>query len=205
VNSSLEYFGTISSLGPSALALTSVLAADIAFTGVHIWQEWRGEKFPLYRAFGAIVGLWFPRWAGFLLFTVILAVVQWAIGIVAYASYLPFPGMLPTAVGVCALGAVLGARLGDSIISHWVVSLVSYRPNPGLSSTALYTLEAVLIFICFRGGLALDPIAAWKGFALGFLLFLSVIPILAVLRAVIEPWQRERWVRGEQVPDWVYA
>src|SRR5262249_16858129 len=40
--------------------------------GVHAYEEWRGEEAPLWRVFGAIVGLWVPNWLGFLSFTLLL-------------------------------------------------------------------------------------------------------------------------------------
>jgi len=61
MTSSLDHFDRISSFGPSAALLGLVLAANIAFTAVHVWQEWRGERWPLWRVFGAIVGLRLPN------------------------------------------------------------------------------------------------------------------------------------------------
>src|SRR5215831_7970040 len=112
MNSPSEYFGRISHFGASKFALVLMLIADIAFTALHVWQEWKGERFPLYRAFGAIVGLWFPRFVGFIFFTGVLAVALWTAGVIAYAGWQPILGMVSTAVGVSALGLILGARLG---------------------------------------------------------------------------------------------
>jgi len=173
-----------------------VLAADIAFTGIHVWQEWKGEKFPLYRAFGAIVGYWFPRRNGFALFTVGLAIFLWLIGFTAYTGWL---GMW---LGIGALGFMLGARVGDSIISHWRLHLVGYRPNPGLSSTVLYVFEALLIVVCFRRGLSFNLVAAAAGVIFGFLSFLVVLPFMAFLRNHKASSQRARWIPGKQIPDW---
>ncbi len=202
MNSSVEQFGRISSFGPSAPMLVLILASDVLFTGIHVWQEWRGETFPLFRAFGAIVGLRLPWGLGVLFFTLILAVVQWGLGLIAYAGWLPFLGVLSLPVCIKALGGVLGARVSDTIISHWTVFLAGYRPNPGLSSTGLYVLEAIVILVAFRRGLALDVRGAWIGFGFGFLAFLIVIPFLALLRAIIKPWRRGLWVRGERIPEW---
>ena len=160
MNSSLDYFSLISIFGRSARMLGLILAANIAFTGIHIWQEAKARP-PLYRVFGAIAGLWLPGWLGFVIFTVVLPVFLWAAGILAYAGWLPFLGIHSASVGVFALGVVLGARLGDSIISHWTIFLLGYRPNPGLSSTVLYALEAILIFAVFQRGFALERTAAW--------------------------------------------
>jgi hypothetical protein len=44
---------------------------------------WRGEEVPLWRVFGAVVGLWFPQWVGFFLFTLVLTLLLWLVGIAA--------------------------------------------------------------------------------------------------------------------------
>src|SRR5690349_1988893 len=106
MTSSLKYFGQISVFGRSTLALAVMLLLTIGFTAIHIWQEWRGERWPLYRVFGAIVGFWFPRPIGFAVFTVALALLQWTVGIVAYSGYVPFL-MEPMPVAIAALGFVL--------------------------------------------------------------------------------------------------
>jgi hypothetical protein len=46
------------------------------------------------------------------------------------------------------------------------------------------------------------PGAAWKGLAVGCLVFCLVLPALRSLRAVVQSWRRERWVRGESLPAW---
>jgi hypothetical protein len=200
--SPLEYFGSISIFGPSVAMLALVLAADIAFTGIHVWQEWKGEPWPLWRVFGAVVGLRIPDALGFVAFTVTLALGQWALGLMAYAGWLPLVGMVCAPLAIGSLGAVLGARIADCCVSHWALWLLGYRPNPGLSSTVLYAVEAVVIVAAFRRGLALDPLAAGIGFACGAGFFLGVIPGLALLRAFFKPCQREPWIRGEPIPAW---
>ena len=205
MDSSLQYFCQISIFGPSFVALCLVLAADILFTGVHIWQEWKEEEYPLYRAFGAIVGFWFPRRIGFALFTVGLAIIQWLVGIFAYTGWpvwLLVCDIQPIRASIGALGFVLGARVGDSIISHWRLHLVGYRPNPGLSSTVLYVFEALLIVVCFRRGLSFNLVAAAAGVIFGFLSFLVVLPFMAFLRNHKASSQRARWIPGKQIPDW---
>jgi hypothetical protein len=199
---SLDHFDRISIFGPSAAMLGLVLAADIAFTGVHVWQEWRGERWPLWRVFGAVVGLRLPNAVGFLLFTVALALGQWALGLMAYAGWLPLVGMVPTSLAIWSLGAVLGARIADNCVSHWGLWLLHYRPNPGLSSTALYSIEAVVIVVAFRKGFGIDPGAAWCGLAIGAGAFIGVIPGLAVWRKFARSWQREPWTRGKPIPAW---
>src|SRR5262249_41462237 len=197
MTSPLDYFAGISIFGPSAVMLAVVLAAAIAFTGIHVWQEWKGEQWPLWRVFGAVVGLRIPDGLGFFGFTVALALGQWVLGLMAYAGWLPLVGMVGEPLAIGALGAVLGARVAACRGSHWTLWLLRYRPNPGLSSTVLYVIEAVVIVVAFRRGLASDPAAARIGFAAGALFFLGVIPGLALARLFITPWQRKPWVRGE--------
>ena len=201
MNPSLEYFDRISSLGPPALALGVIVTINIAFTSIHIWQEWR-TRWPLYRVFGAIVGLAVPRSIGVLVFVILLAVTLWGAGLAAYTG-LPRTACICFSIG--ALGFVLGARLADSILSHWILALIGYRPNPGLSSTALYILEAILIFVAFRPGLALDRGAAAIGFAAGWLFFILPLPTMALLSRIFPRARRKPWVRGEPIPDWADA
>jgi hypothetical protein len=202
MTSPLDYFDSISIFGPSAAMLGLVLAADLVFTAVHVWQEWKGERWPLWRVFGAIVGLRLPNALGFAIFTVALALGQWALGLMAYAGWLPLVGMVATPLAIWSLGAVLGARIADSCVSHWGLWLLRYRPNPGLSSTALYAIEAGVIIVAFRKGFGIDPGAAWCGFAIGAAGFIGVIPVLAVWRKFARSWQREPWRRGEPMPAW---
>src|SRR6202011_2009372 len=75
----LEYFNSVSIFDHSAVALFLILGANWAFTLIHVLQEWKGEKVPLWRVFGAIVGL------------------------------LPFVGGLAPYAGVGTLGALIGA------------------------------------------------------------------------------------------------
>jgi len=202
MTSSLDYFDRISIFGPSAAVLGLVLAANVAFTAIHVWQEWKGERWPLWRVFGAIVGLRVPDAAGFLIFTVGLAIGLWALGLMAYAAWLPLIGMVPTWLAIGSLGAVLGARIADSCVSHWGLWLLRYRPNPGLSSTALYAIEALVILVAFRKGLGVNTGAAWCGFAIGAASFVAVIPLLAVVRRFVPSWRREPWIRGKPMPAW---
>jgi hypothetical protein len=189
------------SIFSSALALVLIVGFNWAFTLIHILQEWKGEAVPLWRVFGAVVGVWIPNGLGFALFTVSLTIVQWAVGLAGIAGWLPIVGPVALPVAVGALGALVGARLGDSIVSHWGLYALGYRPNPGLSSTALYAIEAVFILSTFWQGLALAPHAAWTGFAAGILFFCLVLPALHCLR-IIPAWRRERWRRGEPLPSW---
>jgi hypothetical protein len=200
MTSMLDHLNQVSLFG-SAAALLLILGCNFAFTLIHILQEWKGEAVPVWRVFGAVVGVRIPNWLGFASFTVLLTIILWGVGLAAVAGWLPIVGTLalPTTVG--ALGVLLGARVGDSVVSHWVLYGLGYRPNPGLSSTALYALEAVFILSTFWKRLALAPAAAWVGFAVGALFFCLVLPALRSLR-VIRAWRREPWKRGEPLPAW---
>jgi len=177
----LDRLDQVSVFGPSSLALFLILGLDWVFSGVHAYEEWRGEEAPLWRVFGAVVGLWLPNWLGFLLFTLALT-------------------LLPIAVG--ALGAVIGARISDTLVSHWGLYVLGYRPNPGLKSTPLYVLEAAFILLTFWKGLLLSPHAAIWGFACGAGLFILVLPLLRAWRAIAPSWRRAPWVRWQPLPAW---
>jgi hypothetical protein len=200
MTSMLDHLNQVSLFG-SAAALFLILGCNLAFTLIHILQEWKGESVPLWRVFGAVVGVWVPNWLGFVSFTLLLTVTLWGVGLAAIAGWLPIVGALalPTTVG--ALGVLLGARIGDSVVSHWALYALGYRPNPGLSSTALYALEVVFLLSTFWKGLALAPRAAWVGVAVGALFFCLVLPTLRCLR-IIPAWRREPWRRGEPLPAW---
>jgi hypothetical protein len=198
----LDHLDKVSVFGPSAVALFLILGLDWVFTGVHTYQEWRGEEAPLWRVFGAIVGLRLPNWLGFLSFTVTLTLVLWGVGLAGIAGWLPFVGHLSLPAAVGALGVLIGARISDTLVSHWGLYLLGYRPNPGLKSTPLYVLEAVFILLTFWHGLALYPHAALCGFALGAVAFILVLPILWVVRVIALPWRRERWIPWQPLPAW---
>lgn len=195
------YLGQVS-IFDSLLALVLLVALNWAFTLIHILQEWKGESVPLWRVFGAVVGVCIPNWLGFLLFTLSLCVLQWLVGLAGIAGWLPLFGTLPLHVGVGALGAVVGARIADSVVSHWALYRLGYRPNPGLSSTVLYCVEAIFILIAFGAGLARESAAAWIGFACGALFFIAVLPLLRLSGTIFPSWRREPWVRGTPIPDW---
>src|SRR5262249_30162975 len=88
-----------------AALLVLILPADFAITLLHSYQEWKGVGAPLWRNFGAIVGVDIPDWLGFPVFTVLLTLILLSIGFVGLVG--PF-GAGATAF---ALGALIGARL----------------------------------------------------------------------------------------------
>jgi hypothetical protein len=198
----LDHLDQVSVFGHSAVALFLILGLDWVFTGIHTYQEWRGEAAPLWRVFGAVVGLRLPNWLGFLLFTVTLTLALWGVGLAGIAGWLPLAGHLAPYKAVGALGVLIGARIADTLISHWGLYAVGYRPNPGLKSTPLYVLEAVFILLTFWHGLALYPHAALCGFAIGSGFFILVLPALWVVQVIVLPWRRERWIPRQPLPAW---
>jgi hypothetical protein len=198
----LDHLDQVSVFGHSAVALFLILGLDWVFTGIHTYQEWRGEAAPLWRVFGAVVGLRLPNWLGFLLFTVTLTLALWGVGLAGIAGWLPLAGHLASYKAVGALGVLIGARIADTLISHWGLYAVGYRPNPGLKSTPLYVLEAVFILLTFWHGLALYPHAALCGFVIGAGFFILVLPALWALRIIAPSWRREPWTRWQPLPAW---
>jgi hypothetical protein len=199
----LDYLDHVSIFGRSSAALFIILAVNWALTALHSYQEWKGENVPLWRVFGAIVGLWLPNWLGFLSFTLGLTLALWGVGLAGIGGWLIAPLREPCAVG--ALGILIGARLSDTLVSHWGLYALGYRPNPGLKSTPLYVIEAIFILLAFWKGLALAPNAAWCGFALGAGAFVLVLPAFAALRMIAPSWRRERWRRWQPLPAWARA
>jgi hypothetical protein len=189
----LDYFNRVSIFDHSTVALLLILGANWAFTLIHVLQEWKSEKAPLWRVFGAVVGVRVPNWLGFLFFTVVLTAFLWVLGLAAIAGW-------PVG-GAGALGALIGARVIDSVLSHWGLYALGYRPNPGLSSTILYSIEAIFILVTFWTGLSSAPGAALIGFGVGALPFIGALPLLRLLR-VVPSWRREPWVRWTPLPEW---
>src|SRR5437899_6248324 len=100
----------VSAFEVSTLALALIVGTDLALSLLHSLQEWKGSEVPLWRVFGAIVGVWIPHPVGFALFTGGLTVLLWTVGLMGISGWLPTlgPVALPWAVG--ALGFLVGAR-----------------------------------------------------------------------------------------------
>jgi hypothetical protein len=195
------YTESVSSLGRSAAMPLLLLALSWAFSAVHVLEEWKGSDFPLWRAFGAIEGVYVPNSLGFLFFTVLLLLILWIVGVGAIVG-LGVGGPLTAQQGVFFLGALIGALVSDCIFSHWIPYLSGYRPNPGVRSTALYVLEAALLLVFFWKGLSAYPPQAVVGTLLGALFFLAVWGFLVALRLCFPFWRRSSWVSGQSIPSW---
>jgi hypothetical protein len=201
----LDHLDQFSIFGRSSLAFFLILGLDWAFSAVHAYDEWRGAEAPLWRVFGAIVGLRLPNWVGFLSFTLLLTLALWGAGLAGICGCLPIVGQISQPAAVGALGMIIGARISDTLVSHWGLYALGYRPNPGLKSTPLYVLEAVFIVLTFWKGLSLAPGAAWTGVALGAGFFILVLPALRALRTILPFWARAPWIRWQPLPEWTKA
>jgi hypothetical protein len=197
----LDHLDQVSTLGPSFFLLFVVLGINWTITAIHTYEEWKGEVVPLWRVFGAIVGVYLPDWLGFALFTVGLTLLLWTLGLAGIVGWVPVVGPISVEASVWALGALIGARLSDTLVSHWSLFLQGYRPNPGLKSTPLYVAEAVFLVLAFWRGLSLAPYPAWIGFGCGVLFFILVLPLIRTFR-LIPPWRRAPWVRNQPLPEW---
>jgi hypothetical protein len=202
INRWLSHFSEVSIFGPSALALFLVLGLDLALTLVHTVQEWRGSAVPLWRNFGAIVGVCVPDWLGFPLFFLFLTAALWLVGLVGITGSLPTGPVRPQCAAA-ALGALVGARFTDTLTSHVVLYALRYRPNPGLASTPFYVAEAAFIIAAFSKGLAADGSLIGLGVGAGF--FCVILPLIWGLRFVVPSWRRNPWHRGQPLPQWAFA
>jgi hypothetical protein len=193
----LDHFNQVSGFGRSAPLLFLILAASFAFTVLHSWQEWKGPGGPLWRNFGAIVGVKIPDWLGFLVFTAGLTLTLWTLALIGIAG-------LPLRIAPAfALGALIGARVSDTLVSHVLLNALGYRPNPGLSSTPLYIIEALFLIVAFRAGLTADWPSACCGIIAGAGVFVAVLPLLWLARFPFPGWRRECWLRHQAMPAWV--
>lgn len=183
------------------MALLVVLGLNWTVTAIHTFEEWKGGIVPLWRVFGAIVGVSLPDWLGLPVFTVGLTLLLWGLGLAGIAGWVPFVGPISIHTSAWALGAIIGARLSDTLVSHWSLYGLGYRPNPGLKSTPLCVADAMFLLFSFRKGLSLFPGAAWIGVACGVGFFVLVLPLISTLR-MIPPWRRLPWVRNEPLPVW---
>jgi hypothetical protein len=205
VEAALTHLDQVSGFGRSAAVLILILTANLAITALHSYQEWKGAGAPLWRNFGAIVGLHVPDWLGFLLFTAGLTLALWAVGFAGIAGWLPLLGSVSPGLTVGALGGLIGARLSDTLVSHVLLHGVGYRPNPGLGSTPLYVLEAIFIAFAFRPGLSAHVLSAGIGLIAGAAVFVVVLPLLRLVRAAVPAWRRAPWERWQPMPEWAWT
>src|SRR5262249_51037253 len=113
MTSIVHHLNQVSIFG-SALALFVILGFSWGFTLIHVLQEWKGEVVPLWRVFGAVVGVWIPNWLGFALFTLGLTVILWGVSLAGISRLLPFRRTLAVPATVRALGGLIGPRVPRS-------------------------------------------------------------------------------------------
>lgn len=76
------------------------------------------------------------------------------------------------------MGALIGGRLSDSIFSH-LRFFKKYAPNPGLRSIPYYYyFEVIWLTVLFLSPLRDNLLWNCGGFAVGFLGFLVILPLL---------------------------
>jgi hypothetical protein len=194
----LQHFDKVSVFGESVPALLLILGVDLAFSGIHGFQEWKGRGAPIWRYLGAIAGTQIPDWLGFLLFTLTLTILLWGLALVGIAGVL----IDDLCVSAFALGALIGARVSDSFVSHVIPTCSGFQPNPGLSSVPLYLAEAPFVTVAFQPGLGACPSGAASGIAVGALFFIAVLPLLRLLRLIMGVWRQKPWSPGQPIPNW---
>jgi hypothetical protein len=195
------YADSVSLLGRSEAMPVLILVLSWAFSTVHVFEEWKGSSFPLWRTFGAIEGVHVPNWLGFLFFTVGLLLILFIVGLGAIVGF-GIRGSLTAQQGMFWMGALIGGIVSGCIFSHWIPYLAGYRPNPGIRSTVLYALEAALLLVLFWKGLSDYSPQAIIGVLLGALFFLAVWGFLVALRLCVPSWRRAPWVSGDPIPSW---
>lgn len=191
------------------LALAVILlGVDLVLTLVHTLQELKGANGPLWRYFGAIVGVQIPDGFGFPVFFVLLTIVLWAVGFAGITGYVPFfEKERRDKWAITAVGVLIGSRISDGIFSHILLWHLGYRPNPGLASIPYYFVEALILIILFFPGFRHHRQQAAVGFAIGFFFFLMVLPTLQLLRQILlllgfESFCPDPWLSGEPSPEW---
>jgi len=200
VDRMLDHLSEVSIFDHSVPALILILCMSMAITFIHTYEEWKGRGGPLWRNFGAIVGAWVPDWLGFPFFFLILTTALWLAALVAITGSLLICAV-EAKYAALALGVLIGARVGDTLISHIRPYVKGYRPNAGLRSTTLYILEAGFLTATFFTGLSSGGIFTCFGLVIGAFFFALVRPLLRCLR-IVKSWRRDEWRPGAAPPAW---
>ncbi len=123
--------------------------ASAVFTLLHTAEEvWTGDGAPFWGYYRRHFGHGIGDIAGALLFSG-LALTLIGLAISGYLCGSPF-----------FLGGLIGARIGDSVLSHIGLRVQFVGPNPGLATAPLYLVEAAVVPCVL-------PVSA-VGVALGF-------------------------------------
>lgn len=125
-----------------AVSLPLILTGlSVLFTIVHTADEIAGEQQTIVEYLADVYPL-FPR----------LGYVAGLVSLLAFGGVQVWLAVAGYAGGDrAALWALLAIRLGDCLVSHWLPWLAGRRPNPGLSTTPLYALDAALAATTLAG------------------------------------------------------
>jgi hypothetical protein len=145
-----------------------MLEINALLTLIHSLEEAYGK---IWRYLGNIVGVRINDIVGISIFTIGLTVLLWVVGIHALVYY-----------DMLYLGILIGARLSDSWYSHIELWVQGYRPNPGIYSIPLYIAEVVVLLLMYSSLIAHYPIRFMIGMAVGWTMFLLVIPTISAFK-----------------------
>lgn len=189
-----QHFAHLSIFPIAAFPLAfAILAANLTLSLVHSSQELRGH---MWRYVGAIVGVRIPDKYGVVFFFVGLTAVLWFVGILGLLG-IPFAS---EAVQTGAIWCMIGFRFSDSWNLHYRLANLGYVPNPGLPSAPHYLVEGAILTVLFIPSLLLHPVAAVIGFALGWIFFMSVTPIVRRIPLLIPSLRQKVWQAGQIIP-----
>ena len=148
---------------------------SLANTWLHCLHEVRGDLAGYFDELdsGRTLSLHLPKPVVVLAFGPGLAAVLSLLALIGYddGGREPLQGTLAS---VC-LAALCGARVGDALLSHWLLAIVKW-PNPGLWSTIGYVIEAAMLVIFVNWGTA-ELVCA----ALGLLSFWAINPLIGLV------------------------
>jgi hypothetical protein len=130
---------------PNILLVWSVL-----FTIVHTLDEVLGASHPLWIYLAHISRLPVPRQLGEVAVSILTPVMMIAVACLAYGSS-----------NIWLIGLLFGLRLGDCVCTHWLPWLLYPEPNPGVTSTLLYSVEVEILGVLFH----IDVVGACVGIA----------------------------------------
>ncbi|AMV30040.1 hypothetical protein VT84_36945 [Gemmata sp. SH-PL17] len=128
-------------------------AFSIAFTVGHTTEEVIGDGGPFWCYYRRHFGRGIDDLLGVILFSELAAVLI----LLALGGYL--------CGSAFCLGALMGARLGDALLSHVFLKLEHAGPNPGVATTPLYLIEFAFVLAVIPA--SVSPL----GFVLGALVF----------------------------------
>lgn len=127
-----------------------------------------------------------PRWFAVALFGPALASTLLVLALYAYPTSPAWAQSPQGTIASVAAAALCGARLGDSVLSHWLLSWFE-RPNPGLRTTLLYAGEGVMLAVQIHWGI--EEAAA---FAIAAGSFLAINPVIGPFVLLVDDERKRR-------------